>query len=159
MSSSIYRFKYGDRREYADYFGREMARRLREQAARGVFPRADMLVPVPLSPARYRRRGFNQARLLADVISRDTGIPVREDLLRRDGETAPMKGMTAAARYKNLKKAFHVYGNDVNLKSIMLIDDIYTTGATMDACASRLMEAGARSVCFLALAIGENPLC
>ena len=148
MAASIYRFKYGGRREYADYFGREMARRLREQAARGVFPRADLLVPVPLSPARYRRRGFNQARLLADVISRDTGIPVREDLLRRDEETAPMKGMTA-----------HVYGNDVNLKSIMLIDDIYTTGATMDACASRLMEAGARSVCFLALAIGENPLC
>ena len=60
---------------------------------------------------------------------------------------------------ENLKRTFLVYGNDVKLKSIMLIDDIYTTGATMDACARALLEAGAENVTFLTLAIGEETKC
>ena len=116
----------------------------------------DMLVPVPVSSRRYRKRGYNQAALLAGEISRDTGIPVREDLLQRTADTLPMKNMGFADRQNNLKKAFHCSGNDVKLSSIMLIDDIYTTGATVDACAQALYRRGAARVCFLTLAIGED---
>ena len=177
-AGGIFRFKYGGRREYSAYYGRCMAQRLRELCAelsaadrqdgkrypagaaladrtppRMVF---DMLVPVPVSSRRYRKRGYNQAALLAGEISRDTGIPVREDLLQRTADTLPMKNMGFADRQNNLKKAFHCSGNDVKLSSIMLIDDIYTTGATVDACAQALYRRGAARVCFLTLAIGED---
>ena len=114
----------------------------------------DLLVPVPISAGRLQKRGYNQALLLARQMSEITGIPVREDVLRRVTDTLPMKNMSPQERQNNLKKAFQAYGNDVELNSIMLIDDIYTTGATIDACAHALYRQGARRVFFMALAIG-----
>ena len=89
-------------------------------------------------------------------MARYTKIPVRTDVLRRVEDTLPMKNMDVSARQNNLKKAFHASGNDVELNSIMLIDDIYTTGATIDACALALYRKGARRVCFMTLAVGED---
>lgn len=152
-SGAIYRYKYRGRAEYADYFGRKMADRVREVFGN---TQIDMLVPVPLSRDRFRERGYNQALFLARVMSQQLGIPARADVLMRTEATAPMKNMTAAQRQKSLKNAFFVYGNDVKLKSIMLVDDIYTTGATMDACTRVLRGAGALHVSFCTLAIGEN---
>jgi ComF family protein len=120
--------------------------------------RPDMLIPVPCSAQRLRKRGYNQAALLARKLAQSTQIPVREDLLERTKDTNAMRSMSALERQNNLKKAFHVYGNGVRLKSIMLIDDIYTTGATIDACSGALLGAGAKEVNFLTLAIGENTL-
>ena len=114
------------------------------------------LVPVPVSAKRERKRGYNQAALLAQVIGRNTGIPVREDFLLRRTDTAAMKGMSAQQRRVNLKKAFTAPFDDVKSKTIMLVDDIYTTGTTVDACAAALKEAGAAAVYFITLAIGEE---
>lgn len=158
VSGSLYRFKYEGRREYAKYYGLKMAERLRGEMClynnKEELP--DYLVPVPVSAGKLRQRGYNQAALLAGEVSARTGIPAREDLLMRLTDTRAMRNMSAQDRKKNLKKAFHVYGNGVRLKSIMLVDDIYTTGATIDACAGALLSAGAVSVSFLALAIGEK---
>lgn len=156
ISGSLYRFKYEGRREYASYYGREMAGRLLQEAERNGSMLPDILVPVPVSPQRFRSRGYNQAALLAREVSAGTGIPVREDILGRRTNTQAMRNMAAGDRKKNLKKAFFVYGNGVRLKSIMLVDDIYTTGATVDACTEVLLAAGAESVSFLTLAIGEK---
>ena len=159
VSGSLYRFKYDGRREYSDYYGREMAQVLEHFLEElGPRHRPDLLVPVPCSAQRLRKRGYNQAALLARKVSEITQIPVREDLLARPKDTKAMRSMSALERQNNLKKAFHVYGNGVRLKSIMLIDDIYTTGATIDACAGALLEAGAEEVSFLTLAIGDNAL-
>lgn len=155
-SGAIYRYKYRDRAEYADYFGRKMADRVRDVFGN---TRIDMLVPVPLSRDRLRERGYNQAQRLCLVMGRQLGIPVRDGILMRGADTAPMKNMTAAQRQKTLKNAFFVYGNDVKLKSIMLVDDIYTTGSTIDSCTRVLRAAGAQHVSFCTLAIGENCLC
>ncbi len=159
VSGALYRFKYEGRREYAQYFGTAMAEALERfirEAGPGHTP--DLLVPVPCPAKRLRERGYNQAALLARELSEKTGIPTAEDLLGRSRDTAAMRNMTALERQNNLKKAFHVYGNGVRLKSIMLIDDIFTTGATVDACAVPLLEAGAKEVSFLTLAIGENSI-
>ena len=118
--------------------------------------RPDFLVPVPVSEDRLRKRGYNQALILAREISRLTGIPVREDVLGRVTDTLPMKNMTPEERQNNLKRAFQSFGNDVSLNSSMLIDDIYTTGATIDACAHALSQKGAERVFFMSLAIGED---
>ena len=159
VSGSLYRFKYEGRREYADYYGREMARALDgfvEQLGAEHMP--DVLVPVPCSAQRIRKRGYNQAAVLAEKTAQIAGIPVDCASLARGRDTKAMRTMSASERQNNLKKAFHAYGNSVRLKSIMLIDDIYTTGATVDACALALLEAGAKEVSFLTFAIGENSL-
>ena len=159
VSGSLYRFKYDGRREYADYYEVGMARALeRFLAQTGPEHAPDLLIPVPCSKKRVMKRGYDQAAVLADHLSERTGIPVQKGLLVRVSDTRALRGMSASERHKNLKKAFHVYGNGVRLKSIMLIDDIYTTGATIDACAGALLEAGAKEVSFLTLAIGENSL-
>ncbi len=162
-SGALYRFKYRHREEYAEPFGRAMADRYLAWSRQGpalVRRRPpQLLVPVPSSPARVRQRGYDQSVLLARVISRQTGIPTAENVLERTVNTALMRGMTVRERQKNTENAFHVKGNSVESKSIMLIDDIYTTGATMDACARALRRAGAGPVYFLTLAIGEQSIC
>lgn len=153
VSGAIYRFKFENRAEYADWFGREMAIRIRDRFGRD---RIDLLIPVPSSAERVRERGYNQAELLCRAVSRESGILLRTDVLERVTNTPYLRGMDAAGRREKLKNAFLVYGNDVESKRIMLIDDIYTTGSTMDACASQLYHAGASDVLFCTLAIG-NP--
>ena len=154
-AGGLFRFKYKGRQEYGKYYGRCMAQKLSEPGA-GILWEPDLLVPVPISERRLKKRGYNQALVLAQEISRLTGISVCGDALRRVTDTLPMKNMTPAERQNNLKKAFQAFGNDVELNSIMLIDDIYTTGATIDACAHALYRQGARRVCFITLAAGVD---
>ncbi len=153
IAPAIYRFKYGNRREYADFFGEEIARYLGDEIQR-MHP--DALIPIPLHPARRRKRGYNQAELLAKAISRYTGIPVYDKILIRVKNTVPLKKLNPQERQNNLKKAFHIRGNDVKLKTIILIDDIYTTGSTMDAAAAALLAAGAEKIYFITLSCGSG---
>lgn len=152
-AASIYRYKYGERREYARFFGREMANRLRDFINR-VNP--DGLVPVPLSNRRLRARGYNQAELLAKEIGRQTGIPVYTGLVRRVTDTRPQKELNAKERQNNLKKAFIIAQNDVKLSTVIIIDDIYTTGSTVNAVTQVLLQAGVRKIYYMALSIGEG---
>lgn len=152
-AQSIYRFKYGNRQEYATAYAQQINDYL------GGFLRnlnADAIVPIPLHKKRLAKRGYNQARLLSREISRVSGIPEIKDLLIRTKNTAPMKILSAPERQKNLKNAFIVRKNSVKLKTIILVDDIYTTGATMDEAARALHEAGIPEVYFVALAGGAS---
>ena len=149
---SAYRMKYGKRQEYAAFFGGQMAKRL------AVFVtglQAEALIPVPMTDKKLKERGYNQAALLAKEISLLTGIPVRNDLVVKVKDTAPQKQLDAAERQNNLKKAFKMKQNDVKLNVTIIIDDIYTTGSTVDAVARLLKENGVKKVFFLALAIGK----
>ncbi|MCR4896408.1 MAG: ComF family protein [Lachnospiraceae bacterium] len=149
----IYRFKYGGRREYADFFGRQTALYLGEYI-KGTG--AEALIPVPLHKKRFRTRGYNQAYEYAKAISRYTGIPVRKDLLKRVKNTVPMKLLSPLQRQNNLKKAFIVPSNEVKLDKVMLVDDIFTTGATVNAAARVLKAAGASEVTFVTLSAGTG---
>ncbi len=153
VAASVYRFKYGNRREYADFYGEEVARYLGD-FIRQVQP--DVLIPIPLHPARKRKRGYNQALLLANAISRYTGVPVCDKILLRVKNTVPLKQLNPKERQNNLKKAFQLRGNDVKLKTIILIDDIYTTGSTMDEAALVLLKEGAEQIYFITLACGAG---
>lgn len=153
VAAAIYRFKYKGRAEYADYFGRCMAVQLGGWLREN---RVQALVPVPIHADRYRSRGYNQAQLLAEKMSRELGIPVRSDLVWRVRKTAPMKELSAAERQNNLKRAFKICCNDVKLDTIVIIDDIYTTGSTMDAMSRELRKAGVKRIFFAALAVGRG---
>ncbi|MCM1568156.1 MAG: ComF family protein [Roseburia sp.] len=150
---SIYRFKYGGRREYADFFGEEVARGL------GSFighVKPEGLIPIPLHKKRERKRGYNQAGLLARAIGTYTGLPVYENLLVRIKNTSPLKEQNPKERQNNLKKAFKVIENDVKLKKVIVVDDIYTTGSTVDEAAGVLEAWGVEQVYFIALACGKG---
>lgn len=152
-ASSIARFKYHGRREYAAFYAAGMVDAL------GNFIRAchaDGFVPVPLHESRKRRRGYNQAEVLARELSALTGIPVYGDLIVRVKKTVPMKELSVAGRQNNLKKAFKILRNDVKLDTIIIIDDIYTTGSTIDAMSRELKKAGVERIYFMTLAIGRG---
>lgn len=106
---------------------------------------ADCIVPVPLSANRLKERGYNQSELLAEEVSKKSGIPLRCDLLSRVRETEKQSLMTREERAKNLKKAFLASDNCKGL-GIILIDDIKTTGATLEECAKELKKHGADRV-------------
>ena len=152
-AESIYRFKYGGRREYAEFFGREMAEKL-EGYIRKAAP--DALVPVPLSRKRFGRRGYNQAQLLAEVMGAELGIPVYTHLATRVRDTLPQKELNAQERQNNLKRAFKIIENDVKLNTIIVIDDIYTTGSTIDALAEVFQQSGVEKVYFATLSVGSR---
>ncbi|MCI8432695.1 MAG: ComF family protein [Lachnospiraceae bacterium] len=152
-AGAIYRFKYAGRREYADFFAEQMEEYLGE-FIRSIRP--DGLVPIPLHRARQVSRGYNQAALLAESLGGRMKIPVYSGMLIRARKTVPQKKLNAPERQNNLKKAFIMGRNDVKLKTIVVIDDIFTTGATIDEAARTLRDAGAEKVCFVTLACGAG---
>jgi ComF family protein len=114
---------------------------------------ADVIVPVPLTTARRRSRGYNQASLLAGEVSRATGVLLAEALRRMGKATPQAQSATADERRSNVISAFAVARpGDVVEKRVLLIDDVATTGATLIACAVELLNAGAAEVCGLTLA-------
>lgn len=150
-AEAIYRFKYGGRQEYAAFFGQEMAEEL------GSFVKdfaPQVLLPVPLSRERMRTRGYNQAALLARELGNRLAIPVAENLAVRVKNTVPQKELSSAERQNNLKKAFKIPANDVKLSTVMLVDDIYTTGSTVNALTDALRGAGVGRVGFVSLSTG-----
>ena len=153
ISDSLYRFKYKGRQEYAAYYASCMADKMRDFIA-GCH--ADALVPVPIHKSRRYQRGYNQAEVLARELSVLTGIPLVTNLILRVHKTVPMKDLSVRERQNNLKKAFKICRNDVKLSTIIIIDDIYTTGSTIDAMSYELRKAGVERIYFMSLAIGRG---
>ncbi len=153
VSDAIYRFKYGGRKEYGVFFGQQMAEQLGDYV-RMIAPQ--VIIPIPLHHARQKMRGYNQARVLAEEIGRRLGIPVETKLVKRIKNTNPLKWENPGQRENNLKKAFIISENDVKLRRVLLIDDIYTTGRTMDAVAGVCKMAGIQEIYCLSLAGGSS---
>lgn len=151
MRRSIARYKYGKRREYAEFYAEEILRRC---ARKMMDWKAEALVPIPLHPSRKRKRGFNQAELLAKAIAKRSGIPVDTELLLRTKKTHAQKELNDQERLANLRDAFSIRKKEIPYHNLILIDDIYTTGSTMDAAAKLLKEHGIGRVYFLCICVG-----
>lgn len=140
--------KHGDKTEQARLMARQMAR-----AGSGWFGADAVLVPVPLHRWRLWRRGFNQAALIARNLARRTGTPVSLDALERIRSTASSGAMGRAERFANVDGAFVCGRADaVAGRAVVLVDDVLTTGATAEACALALFDAGATTVRLLTFA-------
>lgn len=153
VADSLYRFKYRGRAEYAAYYAERMAYVLGEKIL-SLHP--DALVPVPIHSSKKRIRGYNQAEALANELGGILDVPVNVKLIKRVRKTAPMKDLSIEERQNNLKRAFKICHNDVKLSTIVIIDDIYTTGSTIDAMAQELRLAGVENIYFATLAIGNG---
>jgi ComF family protein len=155
MRALVQSFKYGDRHEGLKLFGRWLAK-----AGAELLADADLIVPVPLYPARLWWRRFNQSAMLAGEVTRLTGVPVDCFTLRRVRRTASQVGLSADQRRRNVRGAFKVERarrERIKGKTIVVIDDVITTGATAEACARALKRAGAARVDVLALARAVDP--
>lgn len=129
------------------------------EGVRDLVPHAPhLIVPVPLHRSRLRQRGFNQAVLLGRTISRQLSLPMRLDILVRSRSTEPQIELSAAERRVNVKGAFTVNRPDlVAGRRILLLDDVMTTGSTMDECAKELKNAGAEFVIAATIARTSHP--
>ena len=136
IDSVIHAYKYGGRLALAPLFAQAIARVTNRDV--------DVIVPVPLAPARLRERGFNQAHEIARILGRVINVPVLH-ACRRVADTAPQAALPWKERARNIRGAF-VCDADLTGRRIALVDDVMTTGATIDELAKKLKRAGAAHV-------------
>lgn len=153
-SPSILAIKYKNRREFLKFYGE-----LAKKQYKLLFQRLNIecIIPVPIGRKKLRKRGFNQADLFGYEIAKWMRIPVKAGILIRSRETAPLKELDPLQRKLELAKAFVWKGKGYQQeKIVMLVDDIYTSGATVNACAKVLKENGIEKVYVLTMAIGRD---
>jgi ComF family protein len=150
LQEAIHRWKYEGKTHLAFFFAEWMAEGLNRYWEPDSL---DLLIPVPLHTHRLRERGFNQALLLVKELSRRTGISYRKTILQKKKPTIPQVNLSGTEREKGLREAFHVVGKEeLEGKSVLLVDDVYTTGATVNECSKVLLRGGAKRVDVLSLA-------
>jgi ComF family protein len=151
----VHALKYGDRLDLAPMMGRWLT-----QAGRELLAEADALVPVPLHWRRHWARRFNQSAILAAAVAKGSGVPIAAGALRRVKPTTQQVGLSRTQRAANIQGAFRVppdgKGNVVG-RRLVLVDDVLTSGATVEGCAKALLRAGARNVDVLVFARVAEP--
>ncbi len=153
IKDSVLMFKYKNKREFAQYYAGEIITHygnvLKTLGLDGV-------IPVPVHASRYRRRGYNQAELLASVLAKELSLPIYASELIRTENTHVQKELNDSERYANLKNAFKRRQDGVKLKKVLLVDDIYTSGATIEACTHVLKKTGVDQVYYTSICIGQG---
>ena len=153
VPGAVYRFKYHNRRRYGQIFAKEMAERYEDQIRKW---KIEEIIPVPLHRKKKKKRGYNQAEIIAAELAACVNLPVRNDVLFRVKDTKPQKQFDNRERKRNLQGAFAVSRNWIPCRNVLLIDDIYTTGSTIERSAKMLKKAGAENVYFLTVSIGQG---
>ncbi len=144
LASAVTLLKYEEVTRLGDWFG---ARLVEVVAKAGKDFRADVVVPVPLHPARQRERGYNQAELIARPLARRLGLKLRPYLLVRTKPRPPQLLLSRSQRWESVRGAYAIRaGVQVDKLRVLLVDDVMTTGATLDACSRALIKAGAAAV-------------
>lgn len=150
-------FKYKNKRILTDFFTKELLVRYEN-----IFRQwgVEAVIPVPIHKNKQKKRGYNQAAVLGNRLACSLNLPSFPDFLVRSVDTLPQKQFSPQARLNNLKKAFRLnprYEKKIKtLHCVLLVDDIYTTGATMEACTRILHEAGISTVYILSVCIGVS---
>ncbi len=153
MSKCLSDFKYRNMRSYGAFLADII---VREKGKEILLAGPEVIVPVPVHSSKLKSRGYNQARELSLELSRRLKLPVDDELILRTVKTAPQKELSNAQREENLKKAFISSGKIVQYKSALIVDDIYTTGATVEACTGVLHSMGIEKAYYTSVCIGQG---
>lgn len=153
VSQSVYQFKYKNRRIFAEYYAAKMAEQFSDLIRQWEI---EVIIPVPIHKSKWKKRGYNQAEVLANELSRRMHIPVESFAVRRVQKTDPLKTMNPQERKRALSRAFAVSADWKKKKNVLLIDDIYTTGSTIDEIARILKKKGVQKVYFLTISVGQG---
>jgi len=145
-------YKKNGWKSHGDFFALEMAAGLSGYIKR---QKPEVLIPVPVTKARYNERGFNQSEYLADKLGEKLGIPVDGRLLKRTGKAVQQKSLSGRERKENRTYGIECTCEHVPYRRICLIDDVYTTGGTLNACTKALLDAGAVEVGFMTVFAGH----
>lgn len=158
LRHSVYRMKAENRRDYLDFYAEAMTAALQRVLKRWS---PDVIVPVPMHKSRRRERGFNQSELFAEKISQMTGIPCELQAVSCVRKHAQQKQLDRKERLKNLRGSFAARKCFSEGTRVLLVDDVYTTGSTMDELARVVKSAGAQLVFFVVLCTGKekNSVC
>jgi len=150
---SVYQYKYHNRRIHGEFYAEELFRLYGDELKAWDI---DVIIPIPLHKKKRRKRGYNQAEILAKHLGKLSGIRVDTKAVVRVKNTKPQKELSDKERRKNLEKAFQVTKYWKREKHVLLIDDIYTTGNKIDAVSKVLKEKGAEKVMFFTISIGQG---
>ena len=153
VSDALYRFKYHNKRCYGLVFSEKLAEKYEKKLKEW---KIGLILPIPLHWKRKRKRGYNQAEILARELGKRTGLAVCTDRLLRIRNTRPLKLFDRKERMEVLQGAFAVRSSSDFPENILLIDDIYTSGSTMEHAAGILKRAGVQNVYFLTVSIGQE---
>ncbi|HEX2924829.1 MAG TPA: ComF family protein [Ruminiclostridium sp.] len=154
LKNSLKRFKFGNKPSYYRTFGKLLTMKIQNTPQMVCF---DMIVPVPMHKERQKQRGYNQAGLMAEQASRILGLPCEENLLIKVKASKSQSVLSRSERLINLEDAFKVVDNKLlQGKNILLIDDILTTGSTVNQCCKALKAAGAEKVIAGVIATTRN---
>lgn len=153
MQQSMMYFKFHGRKEYGNFYAEVLGHTAVDVLKRW---QPDVLMPVPLYKRKQKERGYNQAEVIGRVLSQRFSIPIRTDLIERVRYTKAQKELSNKERRKNLKNAFRVIGEVKEYNSVLMVDDIYTTGSTVDAIAKELKKGGVNHVFFITVCIGSG---
>ena len=153
VKMGIYQFKYQNRRIYGEFYAEEMFRLYGKWLQEN---QIDLIIPVPLHPKRRRARGYNQSEIIAKYLGRRTGIKVDKKAVVRKKYTNPQKLLGDKDRKKNLSHAFLLRKNIGDFKNILIVDDIYTTGSTINEIAKTIRLKFTSKVWFLTISIGQG---
>lgn len=139
LQQLLHELKYKGKKEIGHYLGKEMGAAFSQT---GRFARLDGLIPLPLFPAREKKRGYNQATMIAEGFSEATGVPVWGNVINRTHSTETQTNKSRMERWKNMEGRFELINPGLIInKKILLIDDVLTTGATLESCGHELLKA------------------
>ena len=153
MRKSMHYFKYMSRKEYGAFYAAAAWRYGKNTLLRW---NPQVIVPIPVHKSRLRARGYNQAEVVAELLAGYMNIPVEKKILKRTSKTIAQKELTVEERRENLKDAFIAEQIPIPWERVLLLDDIYTTGSTMDAAAEALKKCGIREIYCLSVCIGKG---
>lgn len=156
MGNALRLVKKDGRTEFIRFFAKQIKEKQQEFIFRGA---PACIVPVPLHPSKQRLRGFNQAELLAEALGEEINLPVKM-LLKKQKKTKEQKSLSKSQRVKNVADAFTIEESEwpeTVPESVLLLDDVSTTGSTLSACANVLKARGVKRVLFISVCVAEQP--
>ena len=147
----LHNLKYKKRKEIGEVLGEIAGKKLLDSP---IFSVPDIIIPVPVHPKKVRRRGYNQSTIFGKAVSAAIHVALADDILIKETETTSQTGKSRTERVENVSEVFVLRKpEEISGRNVLVVDDVVTTGATLEACCLKLKDGGAKSISILSIAV------